>query len=73
MIIIKCEKCDYESSNSYTFCNKRFSYFDSANRSQRCHLCDACQTKLQSAIDKTIAKFLGEDTVRDWSENQGVV
>lgn len=73
MLTIKCDKCDYESSNEFAFNLRHFTFLNKDNALILCHLCNGCQDKLDAAIDTAIAAFLGEEAVSGWTSSRGVV
>jgi hypothetical protein len=70
-ITIQCDQCK-TSDGQYLFKDVSFSYIDEKNYSKGVHLCGPCQAKLENLVNGTIAEFLKEKLIRDWSKHKGV-
>jgi hypothetical protein len=72
-ITIKCNKCGKESYNTYFFEEVSFSYLNKESQLRNIHLCSQCQKVLLDLTNATVAKFIGEESVRDWNRHKGVL
>ena len=70
-IQIECLRCGHTSDNPFGFNNRRFAYRDEIGAVKTIHLCSKCQEKVLLAINKTMAEFLGIDTVSKWMGSSG--